>query len=162
MFSLDALMIALTQLGSPHSILILCLMLAVFLITHKKTHHFFQFVIFITLGALSVWIIKMYLQIPRPIGGLITEYGYGFPSGHATMATLFSLLILYSYISHIKTRIGKYLFILLGLTFAGAVAYSRVYLGVHSLADIAGGICLGTFWFVLSVIFFKHLEERRK
>lgn len=161
MFNFDGLMIAFTELGGPQSISIFCFILAVFLISHKKPHHFLQFVIFMSLGALSVWALKIWLQIPRPIGGLITEYGYGFPSGHATMATLFSSLLVYAYISHVETRVGKYLLILFGLIFAGAVSYSRIYLGVHSWVDVAGGICLGTFWFILSVIFYTRIQKKR-
>lgn len=154
-------MIAITEFGSPQSMLLLCAVVATFLFLHKKPHHFFQFVVFMSLAAGSVWLIKRVLQIERPIGGIIVEYGYGFPSGHATMVTLFCLLVVYSYISHIYSKLGKISFAFIFLLFAGLVSYSRVYLGVHTLTDVSGGILLGTFWFLLSIIFYTRLQHNR-
>ncbi len=157
---LDTFMLFVTNLGSPQSIFVLCLTLVFFLAVHKKPHHLLQFVIFMSLGALSVWLLKHTFEIPRPTGGIIFEYGYGFPSGHATMATLFLLLLVYSYLSHLKNRLEKTLFILGGIVIAGLISYSRIYLGVHSWTDVVGGISLGLLWFVLSVIFYTHIEKK--
>lgn len=157
---LESLMIVVTSLGSPQSILILCAILAIFLALHRKNHHLFQFIIFMSLGALSVWLMKRWLEVPRPTGGIIEEYGFGFPSGHATMATLFSLLLVYAYLPHIKNIVGKWALVIFGLIVSGSISYSRIYLGVHSINDVVGGICLGAFWFMLSVMFYTYLQKR--
>lgn len=115
-----------------------------------------------SLGSLSVWLLKHGFKIPRPEGGIIEVAGYGFPSGHSAMSTLFALLIIYSYFSHVKTLIGKILLITLGLGSAGLISYSRIYLGVHSIYDVVGGIILGLFWFILSVMFYTHISRRQR
>ena len=160
--SLTQIMLAITTIGSPYSISLLCGATILFLCLHKKTHHLLQFMIFSGLGAISVWLLKNGLQLPRPADGIIEEYGYGFPSGHAAMATLFFCLVLFSYMSHITNRGGKTLFLLAGILIIAAISYSRIYLGVHTWADVMGGISLGLFWFILSVIFFEYAQKRSK
>lgn len=159
--SLTQIMIAVTTIGSPYSISLLCAATILFLWLHKKPHHLLQFMIFSGLGALSVWLLKNYLQLPRPGSGLIEEYGYGFPSGHSAMATLFFLLVLFSYMSHVKSAVGKLLFVIVDLSLISAIAYSRIYLGVHSWFDVIGGVSLGLFWFILSVLFFEYLQKNK-
>ena len=161
-FTAAQIMVAVTNLGSPYSILLLCATMILFLWLHKKLHHLLQFMIFSGFGALSVWVLKNCLALPRPSGGIIEEYGYGFPSGHATMATLFFSLVLFSYASHIKSQIGKILFLAAGTVIIAAISYSRIYLGVHSWADVIGGVSLGLLWFLLSVIFFEYMQKRSK
>lgn len=159
---LTQIMLAITTVGSPYSISLLCAVTILFLWLHKKPHHLLQFMIFSGLGALSVWLLKNSLQLARPSRGIIEEYGYGFPSGHAAMATLFFSLVLFSYMSHIKSQAGKLLFLIIGIVIIIAISYSRIYLGVHSWADVIGGASLGLLWFVLSVIFFEYMQKRSK
>ncbi len=155
-------MIGITTLGSPESISLLCAALILFLLIHKKKNHLVQFAIFMALGALSVSLLKNGLRLPRPTAGLIEEIGYGFPSGHSTMATLFFSLLVFSYLPHIKNIIGRYFFIVGGATAPLLISYSRIYLGVHTWIDVVGGIFLGTMWFLLSIIFYQHLVRRDK
>lgn len=149
-------MISITRLGSPQTMLLLTFFIIVFLWHHKKVHHLFQFSLFMILGAASVYILKTILHIPRPLGGLITEYGYGFPSGHTTMATIFFLLVAYSYRTHVKKGF-QILFVIACLGMIALISYSRVYLGVHTWTDVIGGYALGTFWFLLSLQFYQWL-----
>ncbi|MES3005903.1 MAG: phosphatase PAP2 family protein [Patescibacteria group bacterium] len=159
--SFSEFMIFVSKIGSPQSITILCIVLGIFLLSHKKIYHFFQFVIFMSLGGGSVWLLKQWFQIPRPVDGIIQAPGYSFPSGHAAMATLFFFLLTYSYLSHVKSRTGKFFLIIAGLGVPMLVSYSRIYLGVHTFNDVVGGICLGTFWFLLSVIFYTRISVKR-
>lgn len=82
-------------------------------------------------------------DLPSPI---LTEPSFAFPSGHATVATAvygaLAVLLLRSRLPP-AVRIGGAL--VLGALVA-AVALSRVYVGVHSVADVAGGVCLGLAW----------------
>ncbi|MEN9649138.1 MAG: hypothetical protein RL094_105 [Candidatus Parcubacteria bacterium] len=150
-------MVAITHIGSPQMMLLLTFFLVVFMWHHKKPHHLFQFALFMILGAVSVYLLKIAFKIPRPAGGLITEYGYGFPSGHAAMATLFFLLVIYTYRTHFEQAIARFLFVTGSLALIGIISYSRIYLGVHTPTDVIGGMCIGTLWFVFSIWFYKWL-----
>jgi membrane-associated phospholipid phosphatase len=148
-----------TDLGSPQSLTMMCAALVLFLGLRNKPHHLIQFIIFMSATAASVLILKDTLQIPRPLGGIIYEYGYGFPSGHAAMAMIFFPLVYFAVSPHIKKHSTKVVSLVFVVAMVGLISYSRVYLGVHTWADIAGGLSLGGFWFGLSILFYNCLER---
>ncbi len=94
-------------------------------------------------------ILKRLIQAPRPAGlqawtlrsieGETLQHQLAMPSGH-TASTVLALFFLASHPAFQK----KPLQIGLGL-WALAVAYSRIYLGQHSLDDVLGGALLGLF-----------------
>ena len=83
---------------------------------------------------------------PDLVPALAREATFSFPSGHATMATVFfgGLAALVFHVTPARlprtaAAVGASLVI-------GSVAFSRIYLGVHWLTDVAGGILIGLFW----------------
>lgn len=118
------------------------------------------------LGAsLLIEILKMVLRVPRPdeINRLVHATGYSFPSGHTLSAASIYLTIAILVARDFKNSSKKIaiggIFIILIL----AVALSRVYLGVHYMSDVLGGILIGTSWaLILSQAskFFHGLGQR--
>jgi membrane-associated phospholipid phosphatase len=99
---------------------------------------------------------------------LATEASHSFPSGHATMATMFfgALALVLRREAHDP--------LLRAAILAGAaavilcVALSRVYLGAHWLSDVLAGILLGLVWIAVWILvvrseFTRHslLVDRR-
>jgi membrane-associated phospholipid phosphatase len=85
---------------------------------------------------------KVIIRRPRPFTtypDIITKKGNGgsfsFPSGHTTMA--------FATATSLSLSFPKWYVIVPSYTYAAAVAYSRMYLGVHYPSDILGGIILG-------------------
>lgn len=77
---------------------------------------------------------------------LVSEITYSFPSGHATMATVFfggaAAVVL-----HLSRRpLVRVAALVLATTAILMVAASRVYLGAHWTTDVAGGVLVGLFW----------------
>lgn len=66
----------------------------------------------------------------------IVVRGFGFPSGHVALATAVSLALL----PYLPRRLWW-----LPVPWIGLVAWSRLYLGVHTPLDVLGGFCLGVF-----------------
>jgi membrane-associated phospholipid phosphatase len=100
-------------------------------------------VISFTLVALAaILALKYGLALPRPpaaVRVVALESGpYGFPSGHATAATVVygGLAVFYD-----RGRAGRRY--LVAGTLIGLVALSRVVIGVHYLGDVLTGILLG-------------------
>lgn len=92
--------------------------------------------------------IKEIFKVPRPIGQpgirslrLKTAGGYSFPSGHtqstSTLCTFFMLEFRRNWIYA------------LGICMILLVALSRLYLGVHTPLDVAGGAIVGAVWVVI-------------
>lgn len=86
-------------------------------------------------------------QILHPVWELTaTASGYGFPSGHATAATIVYVgLAVVLPVGRQRVRFG------LAGAVVSLVCFSRVALGVHYLVDVVAGVVLGGV--VLSVVF---------
>lgn len=91
--------------------------------------------------------LKYIFKIPRPLHSLVTETGYSFPSGHASVAFAICTVIiflLFKYFRDMRTYIN-YLHATLFSFTALLVSFSRVVLGVHRWIDIVAGAILGLF-----------------
>jgi membrane-associated phospholipid phosphatase len=108
------------------------------------------------LAALGVVLaLKAVLALPRPsgppplspgegpLGALYGRAsatdGYGFPSGHATAAT-----VVWGGLAATLARPSRRVRVALAATAVAAVAAARVVLGVHYLGDVLAGVALGT------------------
>ncbi len=78
----------------------------------------------------------------RPINHFVGPELYSFPSSHATLsATTFGILAVLA--SHAMSRWSRSLvYAVCGLAVT-MISYTRVYLGVHWLSDVVGGILIG-------------------
>lgn len=112
---------------------------------------------------LSAGLVKSYFERYRPthhpdyenIVRTLNDYRggrYGFISAHATngfgLATFFSLVFKYK-------RFAVIMF-----TWASITAYSRIYLGVHFISDVIGGMLLGIMLGVLVYMLFIYCRKR--
>lgn len=89
-------------------------------------------------------VLKLLFQHPRPTEAIIAiPNSYSFPSGHAVAASaLYITLALIAARSEQRRR-PRRIIVVTGVSIAVLVAWSRVYLGVHYLTDVIGGLLLG-------------------
>lgn len=87
-------------------------------------------------------VLKVGIHKPRPFVTYPNYFtkqseagSYSLPSGHTSMAFTLAMGLTLSY--------PKWYVIAPALLYAGAIGYSRMYLGVHYPSDIAAGIVLG-------------------
>lgn len=87
-------------------------------------------------------VIKMIVRRERPIGSLVTEDGFSFPSGHSMLSMAFyGFLIYLIHKSKIKQDYKDMLIAALSaLIFM--IGFSRIYLGVHYPSDVIGGFAI--------------------
>ena len=131
-----------TDLGSLIPTVIL---MAIMLIINRKKGLYFSLSIIIVI--LLNLILKNIFMRSRPLDiNIITETGYGFPSGHAMNAIgTYGLLCYFLYNANIK-KVWKNIGMTLSIVMMVIIPLSRVYLGVHYFTDITMGICLSTIW----------------
>ncbi len=102
--------------------------------------------------------LKLLFQRPRPCLALETvrllvgcsENNFSFPSGHASNITAQALLFAFFY-----RPVAVPLFLV-----AGAVGYSRVYVGVHYPIDVVGGIFVGLACGTMFILLTRKVERR--
>jgi undecaprenyl-diphosphatase len=96
-------------------------------------------------------LLKLVFARPRPdvFQPLTVEHSYSFPSGHTSTAIAFYglLAVLLWRANHRGAALLPGLWVL-------AVAFSRVYLGVHYPSDVLGSLALGLIW--LSAVMYVH------
>ena len=145
--ALTAIFEGFTLAGYP--LFYLALLPLIFWLWKPRESH--QLVAFLILSALLNSLLKDFFDDPRPdlafaldgrVGG-----SYGFPSGHAQLAVVtWGALAIFA-----GTRAAA-----LGATvMIIGICFSRLYLGVHDIEDVAGGLTLG----VLSLLLFARYRE---
>jgi undecaprenyl-diphosphatase len=95
---------------------------------------------------------KALIERPRPpVHRLEQVSGTSFPSGHATEATAFFVLLAVWMLRSPRSGPVRAAVVVATIAVIGAVATSRVYLGAHYPTDVVAGIVLGASWAVLTV-----------
>jgi membrane protein DedA with SNARE-associated domain/membrane-associated phospholipid phosphatase len=90
----------------------------------------------------AVHVAKAAYDRPRPSGGLVDAAGAAYPSGHAAYSVAFvacAVVLVRAGVGW-AVRIGV---ITVAVVLVAFVALSRVYLHVHYLTDVLGGVSLG-------------------
>ncbi|MEI6596698.1 MAG: bifunctional DedA family/phosphatase PAP2 family protein [bacterium] len=151
---LNKLMIIVTNVLSPESLLIVALLAAAYYFVKKNWYN--AILIFMSsaggliLGAIS----KQLVGRLRPIGGLVSESGLSFPSQHSLMALIFFSLVMFLFTKKIKNKLLKGLFIFSNIFLIILVGFSRIYLRVHYFSDVVAGFALGLFWLTFLILIF--------
>ena len=112
------------------------------------------FVSTLLFGIILVYLLKSFFNVGRPVDTVIYAFGQSFPSYHATVATIFFSLLMYIFDDYFKGS-WRVIFNIFCITLIFLIAFSRVYLGVHWLSDVAFGILLGSLICYFSVTVFK-------
>jgi undecaprenyl-diphosphatase len=142
-------MLSVTKIGDVFESLIIIMIFGLFLLS-KNRKSLYIFVSATPLGILSTLLIKNLVQRARPYN--LLEQGFGFPSSHATVATIFLLSSIFLIAPQIKNKFQSRLFLIVTSIIFPLVAFSRIYLSVHFTSDVIAGIILGLACFHLATI----------
>lgn len=99
-------------------------------------------------------------QRPDLWPALVAEITYSFPSGHATMGTVF-FGGLAAVVLHLSRRpVIRVPALVLATAAILMIAASRVYLGAHWTTDVTAGILLGLFWVSICATGTRYVTDR--
>lgn len=152
-----------TNFATPANLFIIALGLTIYFAYKHRWYYELLLPISLIGGAVSTVFIKFLVEQERPVFSLIRVYDFSFPSGHATLSTIFFLLMIYFFYRKIERRWLRVVYVSLNIGALIIVSFSRVYLDVHWFSDVIAGFALGVFWVSLAMIgleFFKVMELR--
>ena len=140
-----------TALGGYGVLVTLTILVTTFLVLERKPHRAKFAGLTIGSGYLLSMALKHLVGRPRPdmVPWLSFPHSSSFPSGHSMMSAIVYLtmgLMLSELASHRRVKV----FLAVSpLIIAAAVGFSRVYMGVHYVTDVAAGWSAGIFWALL-------------
>src|ERR1035437_5290378 len=106
---LTQVMVWITNVGSPMTLIIMAIILVIALLLRGETYDALLFIVSMSIGMISLIVMKDTFQMARPDAVLIGISGWSFPSGHATIATTFFFTAGYSFYDWIESIWGKVL-----------------------------------------------------
>ena len=133
-------------------VVIFCITVLIYMVRNIKYGLLFTLTLFC--GAVITYFLKIFFDVTRPLDGVVIALGQSFPSYHATIATIFFVMLMYIFDDYFR-GIKRTVFNSICVVGILLVSVSRVYLGVHWLSDVMGGIALG---FFISYLFVKIFE----
>lgn len=147
----DHIMVAFSELGDGTVVMTLVVVGLLWMGWKRAWREALYWLAVAGFAALAVAVFKYTLHFPRPVDLYSGVDSYSFPSGHATLSTVVYgyLAILSAHAFPVRWRWTPYAVATLLIT---GIAFSRLYLGAHWLADVAAGVGLGTAWIALLVI----------
>ena len=138
---------------------VLCILSVVLFLIFIKS---FGIYIIANLGLVSICnvILKNIIVRPRPnINRLISESGYSFPSGHMMISTAFYGFLIYLIYKNINNKYLKWFMICFLSILILLIGLSRVYLGVHYITDIMGGLIFSIVYLILFIEFCSKCQK---
>ena len=114
-------------------------------------------------GWLLESLIKIVYHRARPDlwPALVTERTFSFPSGHATMSTLFYGAVAALVLHVSRNRAVRAATLALATAVILTVCYSRIYLGAHWATDVAAGMLVGLFWVSICSTGVEYFARRK-
>lgn len=136
---MQSLMLTVSFLGSWKAILFLNILIGLYLIKIKQLKLFLVIAISSLSNLFIIDPLKILFHEARPIGAMVIEKSFSFPSGHA-----YSAITFYGLLTYLLYKKYKHKYIpIFGTIFIFLISYSRLYLGVHLPIDIIVGLLLG-------------------
>jgi len=159
---LTPVMIAVSTVGEWWLSLLIAIVILLIARRRAQLVHWVVVVGSILVGNALVLVLKPAFALPRPVGHrLISETGYGFPSGHSITALVFAGSLVWLCFVLTRRRPVRVLACVLGALWVILVGFSRVYLGVHFTTDVLGGWLVGAASLLAVLLFVRSPAGER-
>lgn len=142
--------IAFTLLGTVPGLALVVAVAATLLATRGRP----RLAIYLVATGLGGWALNQGLKAlfararPDLSAALRWSSGYAFPSGHAMVSLVVFGALVYVVMRVVPSWRARSACVALALCLTLAISLSRIYLGVHWISDIVGGLAAGTVWLV--------------
>ena len=139
------------DLGSPA--VSACLALVVCVVLYRRAaaaDALFLALVLVGAQVLNV-ALKLTFHRSRPEVAFVHLDTYSFPSGHAMIAIAVYGAFAFLYRSRARTRLRAAAMTAAMIAVVALISFSRLYLGVHYLSDVLGGLAAGATWLALAI-----------
>jgi undecaprenyl-diphosphatase len=154
-------MAAVSFLGAPTTLTVVAVAGSL-LLWYKRSHAEAAMLSAVVLGGNFLnFCLKHLIQRGRPVfdDPIFSLPTYSFPSGHAMASTVFyGLLAIYASVNA-RQRYAAHVAIAAAASMVALVSFSRIYLGLHYLSDVMGGIAEGIAWLALSLAILHYTRR---
>ncbi len=154
-------MAAVSFLGAPTTLTIVAVAGSLLLLYRRRHSEAATLSTVVLGGNFLNFCLKHLIQRGRPVfdDPIFSLPTYSFPSGHAVASTVFyGLLSIYA-LAHAKQRYAAYIGAAAALFMVTLVSFSRVYLGLHYLSDVMGGIAEGIAWLAFCIAALHYIRR---
>jgi undecaprenyl-diphosphatase len=131
-----------TTLGSTYVLIAVALLAALGLALRGRVRSAVALIVAYAVTDLTVAVVKLVVERPRPDANLTEAGGFSFPSGHSAMS-----MAVYGCLAFALARacrgFPRVACALAGATLVVAIGLSRIYLGVHYPSDVLAGWITG-------------------
>jgi undecaprenyl-diphosphatase len=145
----DRIAVAISLVGSPVAMVVLCVVVAVVLAYHRRWLTLASWAAAFAGGGALDAVLKRVIQRARPTGAAAFLHGqsFSYPSGHALGSLIGYGMLTYVLIAFWPpARRHQAALITAALTLVLAIGLARIYLAVHFLSDVIAGYAAGTLW----------------
>lgn len=158
--SLDGFFYGVALVTSEHIFMALLVLLILWAYINKHIRTRIEFELTAVVGASITSLALKYLTnvhrpLPIPIA-LHSETNPSFPSLHATVVTALVGSLCMTLYPRLNSRAQRILFVAVSLSIILLIAVSRLYLRVHYMTDILGGILVGILWIAVATYIMRR------
>lgn len=160
--ALTRAMLIITEIHRPLGISLMAVLVAVYLAWRRHWHALFALLFAVFGGMLLNLLMKSLFARARPLfdDPLLILHTFSFPSGHAMASTVFYGMCVALVFASQHTWRWQLLALCVAMVMVLAVAFSRVYLGVHYPSDVLAAIFQGLAWLALSLVVVGVVQRR--
>jgi len=145
-----------SNVGKPITLFMVVAVACLYLLWRRRPRLILYLVVTSVVGGLVDTAVKILVNRPRPVVDhpIATALGKSFPSGHAMSSTVTYGALALVFLPVLPRRwrpvaLGVVVLVVL------AISTSRLFLGVHFVSDVIGGIVLGLAWLAASTAAFS-------
>ena len=148
---LTRVMIVVTHLHSTLAIACYAAIAGVWFAWRRRWRELATVVVTVGGGLVLNVLMKRVFQRARPTFDepLLTLTSYSFPSGHVAASTIFYGLVVAWVLARTRRPLWRALVVVGALAMIALVAFTRMYLGLHYLSDVAAAFAEGVAWLAI-------------
>lgn len=156
-------MIFISLLASWPVVMGICLFMALALARERLYYRLLALTLTVPVGMLLNVMLKFAFHRSRPTWDdpILMIETFSFPSGHAMAATLLYGFLATFGVRNVQAWQWWVLAVLAACMLIVLIGFSRIYLGVHFLSDVLGGMAAGSAWLALCLTVVGTLQRHR-